>query len=179
MLSWDCQNQVVRAADFLSGSSSTLLATLFGATHEKSHFLRVGLIKVLSHIQIVDFGYRNADFTPISLLWNTIEKRNRHVIIMRTYYNSFPRTKSSSFHYNSIQNLAAPYNHTTQKSSTEFSAILYAFRLSVYIWRNEKSKWNEACTMFLCQYIQGDFFNWASPEFAKYWPVSDWFQKNV
>ena len=29
------------------------------------------------------------------------------------------------------------------------------------------------------QQIQGDFFNWASPEFAKCWPVSDWFPKNV
>ena len=28
-------------------------------------------------------------------------------------------------------------------------------------------------------YLQGDFFNWASPEFAKCWPVSDLFQKNV
>ena len=25
----------------------------------------------------------------------------------------------------------------------------------------------------------GCFFNWASPEFAKCWPVSNWFQKNV
>jgi hypothetical protein len=28
-------------------------------------------------------------------------------------------------------------------------------------------------------FIQGDFFNWASPEFAKCWPVSNRFQKNV
>ena len=27
--------------------------------------------------------------------------------------------------------------------------------------------------------IQGVFFNWASPEFAKCWPVSNWFKKNV
>ena len=27
--------------------------------------------------------------------------------------------------------------------------------------------------------IQGVFFNWAPPEFAKCWPVSNWFQKNV
>ena len=27
--------------------------------------------------------------------------------------------------------------------------------------------------------IQGGFFNWPSPEFAKCWPVSNWFQKNV
>ena len=27
--------------------------------------------------------------------------------------------------------------------------------------------------------IQGDFFNWASPEFAKCWPVSNGFQKDV
>ena len=27
--------------------------------------------------------------------------------------------------------------------------------------------------------LQGDFFNWASPEFAKCWPVSNWFQKNI
>ena len=26
--------------------------------------------------------------------------------------------------------------------------------------------------------VQGDFFNWASPEFAKYWPVSNRFQKS-
>ena len=27
--------------------------------------------------------------------------------------------------------------------------------------------------------LQGDFFNWPPPEFAKCWPVSNWFQKNV
>ena len=27
--------------------------------------------------------------------------------------------------------------------------------------------------------IQGVFFNWPPPEFAKCWPVSNWFQKNV
>ena len=31
----------------------------------------------------------------------------------------------------------------------------------------------------LCVDIQGDFFNWASPEFAKCWLESNWFQKNV
>ena len=28
-------------------------------------------------------------------------------------------------------------------------------------------------------WIQGDFFNWASPEFAKCWLECNWFQKNV
>ena len=32
---------------------------------------------------------------------------------------------------------------------------------------------------FDADFVQGDFFNWASPEFAKCWPVSDLFQKNV
>ena len=33
----------------------------------------------------------------------------------------------------------------------------------------------------ICQsiFIQGDFFNWASPEYDKCWPESDWFQKKI
>ena len=34
-------------------------------------------------------------------------------------------------------------------------------------------------TIINSAYIQGGFFNWPPPEFAKCWPVSNWFQKNV
>ena len=36
-----------------------------------------------------------------------------------------------------------------------------------------RSSESESDTNHLHVYIQGDFFNWASPEFAKCWPVSD------
>ena len=52
-----------------------------------------------------------------------------------------------------------------------FKSILIWMRCGMFMVFWESPEWYN--------YMQGDFFNWASPEFAKCWPVSDWFQKNV
>ena len=48
------------------------------------------------------------------------------------------------------------------------------------VWLCRQREWLKQCKQ--CKNfrnVQGDFFNWASPQFAKCWPVSNWFQKNV
>ena len=50
---------------------------------------------------------------------------------------------------------------------------------STWIWSHSSRSEFSFIRMPSFTYIQGDFFNWPPPEFAKCWPVSNWFQKNV
>ena len=58
--------------------------------------------------------------------------------------------------------------------STRGPCISSDTKMLRYFWCNpDYPQSNIQCTSYRF------FFNWASPEFAKCWPVSNWFQKNV
>ena len=42
--------------------------------------------------------------------------------------------------------------------------------------KNLQKCWENMASFYI---LQGGFFNWPSPEFAKCWPLSNWFQKNL
>ena len=64
----------------------------------------------------------------------------------------------------------------TQRSLSGFS--LFDQNVNGDTCSHPQPAWQKRRT-WIIPHIQGDFFNWPPPEFAKCWPVSNWFQKDV
>ena len=114
--------------------------------------------------------------SALARLWKTLEVSQRkeerakqapilspcRLVVFPKHYYISNTTPLRLFHetdmpIDSLQRDVSTLTETTKRdiSSLQFGHFSYFFHL----------------------YIQGDFFNWASPEFAKCWPVSNWFKK--
>ena len=67
---------------------------------------------------------------------------------------------------------------TRRRWSWSLSTLSLSSSLSFW-WRRTRRRWLALMSPASSWNLQGGFFNWPPPEFAKCWPVSNWFKKNV
>ena len=91
---------------------------------------------------------------------------------------SHQRSSSSSVHYLGNHQHGSPW--ADQNNRLPLSKMFWTWDCHRYKPLSRQAKWflpnskymNMKCSDLSILIIQGDFFNWASPEFAKCWPVS-------